>query len=158
MDDLPRAARRVVEAARGLGLEIVVRRHPAGTRTAGDAAAAIGCDVGAIVKSLVFAYDGGHVLVLASGANRVDTGKAARALGVTGVRRADADGARAASGFAIGGTPPFGHAHALPTVVDRDLLGHDELWAAAGTPDTVFALTPDALVRSTRGEVADVAE
>ncbi len=138
--------------------EVTVRRFPSGTRTAADAAAAVGCDVAQIVKSLVFSGDDEPVLVLTSGANRVDTTKVATALGAHRVVRADADLVRSATGFAIGGTPPFGHPSPLPTLVDPDLLGHDVVWAAAGTPDSVFALSPDVLVTRSGGRVTDVAE
>lgn len=133
-----------------------VHRYPAGTRTAADAAAAIGCDVAQIVKSLVFAADGEPVLVLTSGANRVDVERVADLLGATRVTKADADLVRSATGFAIGGTPPFGHPATLPTLVDRDLLAHEVVWAAAGTPDSVFPLSPDVVVRRSGGRVADV--
>ena len=139
-------------------LPIDVHRYPAGTRTAADAAAAIGCDVAQIVKSLVFMADGRAALVLTSGANRVDTDTVARLLGVDHVGKADADQVRAATGYAIGGTPPFGHPKPLPTLVDEDLLGHDVVWAAAGTPDSVFPLDPARLVDLTGGTVAEVAE
>lgn len=148
---------RVVEAARARGLELAVTRFPEGTRTAADAAAAIGCPVEAIVKSIVLASAEGHVLVLTSGGNRVDYGKVERALGVAEVHRADADGVRAATGFPIGGSAPFGHPGPLPILVDRDLLAFQEVWAAAGTPDTVFPIAPDALIEATGGTVADVA-
>lgn len=137
---------------------IEVRRFPEGTRTAADAAAAVGCDVAQIVKSLVFTADGEPVLVLTSGANRVDTAKVADELGVDHVGKADADLVRRATGFAIGGTPPFGHPSPLRTVVDRDLLAHDEVWAAAGSPDSVFPLAPRTLVERSGGTVTDVAE
>lgn len=137
--------------------EVEVRRYPAGTRTAADAAAAIGCDVAQIVKSLVFDADGEPVLVLTSGANRVDVDDVATHLGAGRVGKADADLVRDATGFAIGGTPPFGHPTPLTTLVDRDLLSHQLLWAAAGTPDSVFSLTPRTLVERSGGTVADIA-
>lgn len=136
---------------------VEIRRYPAGTRTAADAAAAIGCDVAQIVKSLVFAADGEPVLVLTSGANRVDVDRVAELLGAARVTKADADLVRSATGFAIGGTPPFGHPAPLPTLVDRDLLDHEIVWAAAGTPDSVFPLAPDVVVVRSGGTVADVA-
>ena len=139
-------------------LAIDVRRHPAGTRTAADAATAIGCDVAQIVKSLVFMADDRAALVLTSGANRVDTAAVARLLGADTVGKADADQVRAATGYAIGGTPPFGHTAPMPTLIDRDLLDHATVWAAAGTPDSVFPLDPQRLVTLTGGRVADVAE
>lgn len=149
---------RVVDAARAHGLEVEVRRFPEGTRTAQDAAAAIGCDVGAIVKSLVLAGDGSPLVVLTSGRNRLDFGKVATALGVSEVRRADAATARAATGYPIGGTPPLGHATSLPVLLDETLLDFEEVWAAAGTPDTVFAVRPDDLLAATGARPADVAE
>ncbi|CAN5767796.1 YbaK/EbsC family protein [soil metagenome] len=152
------STRRLVAAAAQRGVVAQVRRFPAGTRTAADAAAAIGCEVGAIVKSIVLTSGDGPLLVLTSGRNRVDYGKVAAALGVDGVDRADADLVRAATGYAIGGTAPFGHPEALPTLVDRDLLAYDEVWAAAGTPDTVFPLARRQLLDATGAEVTDVAE
>jgi prolyl-tRNA editing enzyme YbaK/EbsC (Cys-tRNA(Pro) deacylase) len=156
--DLHRNTRRVIEAARRAGLTVEVSRFPAGTRTADDAARAVGCTVDQIVKSIVLRSDDGHVLVLTSGRNRVDYDKVADALGVAGVGRADADGVRAATGFPIGGTAPWGHPAPLPVLCDRDLLAHELVWAAAGTPDTVFPVVPEELVRVARAEVADVAE
>jgi prolyl-tRNA editing enzyme YbaK/EbsC (Cys-tRNA(Pro) deacylase) len=125
------------------------REFPEGTRTAQDAAAAIGCTVGQIVKSLVFLRDGEPILVLCSGANTVD----ARRLGLD---KADANVVRRATGFAIGGVPPYGHPAPLETLVDEDLLAYDEIWAAAGTPRSVFPLTPAELVERTGGTVARV--
>lgn len=156
--DLKPASRRVVQAAAAHGLDIQVRRFPEGTRTADDAARAIGCEVGAIGKSIVLMSDQGPVLVLTSGANRVDYGKVESAAGLTGVRRATADEAREATGYAIGGTAPFGHPAALIVLADPDLLQHDPVWVAAGTPDTVFALTPAQLLAATGAPVVDVAE
>lgn len=157
MDDLKPASARVVAAAAERGLDIAISRFPEGTRTAADAAAAIGCEVGAIAKSIVLMGDDGPLLVLTSGVNRVDSDKAAAAAGASGVRRADADEVRAATGYAIGGTAPFGHPSELTILADRDLLAFDTVWAAAGTPDSVFPLTPDELVRATGATVADVA-
>ena len=128
------------------------REFPAGTRTAQDAAAAIGCEVGQIVKSLVFltrSHPPQPVLVLCSGANTVD----AERLGLT---KADADVVRRATGFAIGGVPPYGHPAPLETLVDADLMGYDEIWAAAGTPRSVFPLTPAQLVERSGGTIARV--
>lgn len=156
------AVERFRAAAATHGIDPDVRRFPAGTRTAADAAAAIGCPVAAIVKSLVFmaADETGSeraVLVLTSGANRVDTALAAGLLGAARVRRADADEVRASTGFAIGGTPPFGHATATAVLVDEDLLALGEVWAAAGAPDAVWSTTPDVLVEVTGGTVGAVA-
>jgi prolyl-tRNA editing enzyme YbaK/EbsC (Cys-tRNA(Pro) deacylase) len=148
---------RVTEAARRAGLEIGVERFPEGTRTAVDAARAVGCEVAQIVKSLVFVADQRPVLALVSGANRLDPMKLAAALEAREVRRASGDEARAATGYAIGGVPPFGHVAPLDVLVDRDLLGHDRLWAAAGLPDAVFAVTPEALIQASGGRIADLA-
>ena len=144
---------------RSAGVTIDVTRYPEGTRTAADAAAAIGCEVGAIVKSLVFVVDGvGPVLALTSGANRVDVGRLGAQFGAGGARSATPDEARAATGYAIGGTPPFGHAAPIPAVCDPALLAYAEVWAAAGTPDTVFPLTPARLVELSAAEVVDVTQ
>jgi prolyl-tRNA editing enzyme YbaK/EbsC (Cys-tRNA(Pro) deacylase) len=148
----------VADAARAAGLHIEIERFPQGTRTAADAARAVGSEVAQIVKSLVFMADGAPVVALVSGANRVDPGRLASAIGAGEVRRADGDEARAATGFAIGGVPPFGHATPIAVLVDCDLMAHDRLWAAAGLPDAVFAITPADLVRVSGGRVVDVAE
>jgi Cys-tRNA(Pro) deacylase len=150
--------RRVVEAAAAKGLSIEVRRFPAGTRTAADAARAVGCDVAQIVKSLVFIADDRPIVALVSGANRVDVERLAAAADAGGARRADGDEARAATGYAIGGVPPFGHAAGTTVLVDRDLERHDVVWAAAGLPDAVFRIRPADLVRASDGTVVDVAE
>lgn len=145
---------RFTTAARALRLDPEVRRFPEGTKTAGDAARAIGCDVGQIVKSLVFTADGVPLLALTSGGNRADTRRLAELTGAAEVRRATPEEARTATGFAVGGTPPFGHPRRLRTLCDRDLLAHEEIWAAAGTPDSVFALSPAELLRCTGAETA----
>ena len=149
---------RVADAARAAGLEVTIERFPEGTRTAADAARAVGCDVAQIVKSLVFVAGDRPVLALVSGRNRVDLDLLARAAGADAARRADGDEARAATGFAIGGVPPFGHARPVRVLVDRDLMAHERLWAAAGLPDAVFAIAPDDLLRASGGTVADLAE
>ena len=125
------------------------REFPEGTRTAQDAAAAIGCSVAQIVKSLVFLRDDAPVLVLCSGANTVDAGR-------LGLEKATAAVVREATGFAIGGVPPYGHPAPLTTLVDEDLLEFVEVWAAAGTPRSVFPLTPAQLVERSGGTVTDV--
>lgn len=154
---LPPAARRVQDALDAAGLDCRVVRYPAGTRTAADAARAIGCEVAQIVKSLVFRGErsGDGVLVLTGGANRVDP---QRLLPVLGERPGKADAAfvRAWTGYAIGGVPPVGHARPMRTLIDADLLDWPEVWAAAGTPDTVFALPPAALAPLTGGTVLRV--
>ena len=149
---------RVVAAARDAGLEITVERFPEGTRTAADAARAVGCEVAQIVKSLVFVSDEEPVIALVSGANRVDVVRLASALGSSGVRKADGDEARAATGYAIGGVPPFGHIGPVRMVVDTDLLRYEQLWAAAGLPDAVFPISPSDLVRVSGASVVELAE
>lgn len=149
---------RVIAAARASGLELEVTRFPEGTRTAADAARAIGCEVAQIVKSLVFVADGAPVVALVSGSNRVDESRLAAALAAGEVRKADGNEAREATGFPIGGVPPIGHVSPVTIVIDRDLLDHEQLWAAAGLPDAVFPLTPYDLVRVSGGTVADLAE
>jgi Cys-tRNA(Pro) deacylase len=147
----------VLVAARDLGLDVTIRSFPEGTRTAADAAAAIGVSLGQIVKSLAFAVDGRITMALMSGSNRLDEAALAAAAGGAHCERADADEVRAATGFPIGGVPPFGHATAIPVYVDRDLLAHDQVWAAAGTPNDNFAIAPTDLVRVTRATVAELA-
>ena len=155
---MSRAIERFEEAARERGLQLDVRRFPAGTKTAPDAARAVGCEVGQIVKSLVFMADGEALLALTSGANRADTAKLAALLGAAEVRRASADEAREATGFAIGGTPPFGFPRPVRVLMDRDLQGYDEVWAAAGTPDSVFRIVPSDLREAAGAEVVDLRE
>ena len=155
-DDLPRAAAAVVTAGRSHGLELDVREFPEGTRTAADAARAVGCHVDQIVKSLVFVADTDPVLVLTSGGHRVDVVKVGKERSAAIVRKADAEEVRAATGYAIGGTPPFGHARELAVLIDRDLTGFEVVWAAAGTPRHVFPIAPADLLRATGGQVADV--
>lgn len=147
---------RVVRAARALGLEIEPRRFPDGTKTAADAAAAIGVEIGQIVKSLIFAVDGEVVLAYVSGANQLDEAKLAAAAGGTTCTRVDADTVRAATGFPIGGVPPFGHTTHLRVFIDPDLLRYDEVWAAAGTWHDVFGIEPNKLVEAAEGVVVDL--
>ena len=131
---------------------------PDSTRTAAEAAAAIGCTVAQIAKSLVFrgTESGDPVLVIASGTNRVDPQRLAALLGEP-VEKPDADYVRERTGFVFGGVPPLGHSEPLRTFIDRDLLAFDDIWAAAGTPRAVFRLSPDDLVSMTGGEVAEIA-
>lgn len=151
-------ARRVVEAGRLLGVDVSPREFPDGTRTAADAALAIGVDLGQIVKSLVFAVDGEVVVALVSGDNLLDEKKLASAAGGDRSWREDAETVRDATGFPIGGVPPFGHRETMRVFVDEDLLTYDELWAAAGTPHVNFAITPADLVRASGGTVCDLAQ
>lgn len=155
--DLHRNSVRVIDAAARQGLTLAVRHFAQGTRTAQDAADAIGCTVGAIVKSLVLDSDAGPFMVLTSGDNRVSYAKVEAATGRTGVQRCDADTVRAATSYPVGGVAPFGHPEPLPTLIDRDLLSFNEVWAAAGTPHAVFPIAPDALVTATGAVPADVA-
>jgi len=157
MSTLSPSARRVQEALDALGMPGRVIEMDRTTRSASDAAAAVGCTVGQIVKSLVFkaAVSGRAVLALTSGANRVDEARLARALGEP-TAKADADFVRRASGFAIGGVPPIGHAEPMVVFVDEDLLVHATIWAAAGTPQAVFRLTPQELRTITNGRVIRV--
>ncbi len=152
------SSQRVVNAAASLGLTIEVRDFPEGTRTAEDAARAVGVSVGQIVKSLVFLADGNPIICLVSGANRVDTTRLASAIGATTIARADANVAREATGFGVGGTPPFGHPQPLPVYCDPDLLTYDEVWAAGGTPMSVFAVEPRALVKASDARIIDLKE
>jgi prolyl-tRNA editing enzyme YbaK/EbsC (Cys-tRNA(Pro) deacylase) len=152
------AIERFTESALVLGIEPRIQRFPEGTKTAADAARAIGCDVAQIVKSLVFMADGQPVIAFTSGANRVDASKLAAVAGASEARRASPEEARAATGFAVGGTPPFGHPTSLPAYVDPALLAFQEVWAAAGTPDSVFPLSPSELQRATGAETADFIE
>ena len=140
-----------------LGDKFEVLEFGAGTRTAADAAAAVGCEVAEIAKSLLFrARESGRpVLVVASGVNRVDENKIAALIGET-IARADADFVREKTGFAIGGVPPVGHLEPPLTLIDADLMAFGAIWAAAGTPNAVFALTPAELVELTGGRVAQV--
>ena len=157
MTDLPAAAVRVAEAARALGLAVEVREMPASTRTAEEAAAACGCAVAQIVKSLIFRGKTTKTpwLFLVSGANRVNEKRMVEVIGEP-VVRVSADDVRALTGYAIGGVPPLGHATRLETVMDEDLLAHDTIWAAAGTPFAVFSTTPKALAEAVSAKIARV--
>jgi prolyl-tRNA editing enzyme YbaK/EbsC (Cys-tRNA(Pro) deacylase) len=147
----------LAEAGR-LGLALEVREFPQGTHTAEDAARAIGCQVGQIVKSLVFVAGTEPFLALTSGGNRADLARLSDLLGRLPVRRATAEEARDATGYAIGGTPPFGHRRALRVLLDRDLLGFERIWAAAGTPNAVFPIAPQELIRASGAQEADLKE
>ncbi|MEV5428568.1 YbaK/EbsC family protein [Streptomyces sp. NPDC052701] len=143
----------------GLGhLHARIRRFPDATRTAAEAAAAIGCEPGRICKSLVFAADGVPVLVLVDGASRVDVELVRGELGAGKVTRADAGVVRETTGYAIGGVPPFGHRRRTRVLADRGLLDHDTVWAAAGTPYTVFPMAPAALITHAGATLVDVRE
>jgi prolyl-tRNA editing enzyme YbaK/EbsC (Cys-tRNA(Pro) deacylase) len=137
------------------GIGVSIKQFPAGTRTAVDAARAVGCDVGQIVKSLVFIAGGRPVVALVSGANRLDERRLGAAAGEP-VEKAGADVARSATGYAIGGVPPFGHTTDVPVFMDRDLLQHPVVWAAAGRPDSVFEIEPERLRELGQATVADL--
>ena len=155
---LHRNAQRVVDfASSSFGVSLDVHEFPDGTRTAEDAARAIGVAVGQIVKSLVFLADGAPVVALVSGANQLDEAKLAAAAGASTTGRASAEQVREATGYPVGGVPPFGHATSMATFVDEDLLSFDVVWAAAGTPHLNFSITPVELVRLSGGTVADLA-
>ena len=156
MSDVHPNTLRVITAAREAGLEITTRRFPEGTKTAADAAAAIGVVVGQIVKSLVFGVDNEIVMALVSGSNQLDEKKLAAAAGGAKCSRVDADAVRAATGYPIGGVPPFGHSTQLRVFVDPDLLQYDEVWAAAGTWNDNFGAAPADIVRVASGVVTDL--
>ncbi|WP_043264699.1 YbaK/EbsC family protein [Streptomyces sp. CT34] len=153
-----RAHPRFAQALADLGLTVDVRQFPEATRTAAEAAAAIGCDLAQIVKSLIFAADGEPVLVLMDGASRVDLERVRAELGAKEVGRADAATVRETTGYAIGGVPPFGHRTPTRVLADRGILEHGTVWAAAGTPHTVFPLDPPSLIAYAQGSVVDVRE
>ena len=146
---------RVRAALEALSLECEVLTLPDSTRTAAEAAAAVGCSVGEIAKSLVFRAGERAVVAILSGDHRLDTGKLAAALGEA-VSRADADFVRAATGFAIGGVPPLGHATRVPVYMDADLFRFGRIWAAAGSPFSVFAIEPARLRDAGGATVADL--
>jgi prolyl-tRNA editing enzyme YbaK/EbsC (Cys-tRNA(Pro) deacylase) len=152
-----RSLQRVQDALARCGAVVEIERFPSSARTAADAARAAGCEVGQIAKSLVFrgAVSDEPVLIVASGANRVDPVKAGEAVGEP-LAMADAGFVRERTGFAIGGVPPVGHHASLRIFLDRDLFAFERIWAAAGTPDAVFGLSPEQLRAVTGGTVIDV--
>jgi Cys-tRNA(Pro) deacylase len=152
------SAQKVADAALELGLAIEIVEFEQTTRSAQEAAEAIGTTLAQIVKSLCFAVAGQPVMALMSGANQLDERKLAELLGVgrKQVQRANADDVKAATGFSIGGVPPFGHLTPLPIFVDANLLQYEEVWAAGGTPFAVFAIGPEALVRVCGGTAVDL--
>lgn len=151
----PPSVRRVTEALANLGIAAEIVEFAQSTRTAEEAAQAIGTTVERIVKSLVFMAGDEMLLVLTSGGNRVDTERLGKAIGAH-IRRADAAAVRQATGFAIGGVPPVGHTSTLPVVLDRDLLQYELVFAAAGTPHAIFPITPADLCRITAARILDV--
>lgn len=157
-DGLSASAARVQAALEASGVAFEVKEFDVPTRTAKEAAAAIGCTVAQIAKSIIFRTQGSGrpVVVVASGVNRIDEAKVATALGES-LGKADADFVRDRTGYVIGGVPPLGHAEAIETFIDADLLSLGDIWAAAGTPCAVFRLTVDQLVEITGGRVIAVA-
>jgi prolyl-tRNA editing enzyme YbaK/EbsC (Cys-tRNA(Pro) deacylase) len=157
MGELSASAQKVQEALASRGLDCKVREMPGTTRTAQEAATAIGCRVAQIAKSLIFKtrQTNRSILVIASGPNRVNENRLAEVIGEP-LDKADPDFVRDCTGFAIGGVPPVGHAQPVRTYIDKDLLDHDQIWAAAGTPHAVFPLTPADLIRITGGECITV--
>ena len=151
-------AKKVANAAQTQGLKITIKEFESSTRTAQDAANSVGCTVGQIVKSLLFVVNGQPTMALVSGDNQLDEKKLAVLCGAgrKKVKRGNADIAREATGFTIGGIPPFGHTSQLPTYIDQDLFQFDVIWAAAGTPNAVFAITPDELARVSGGISANL--
>ena len=157
-EPLPPASERVIAAGTALGIIVEPRMFPEGTKTSQDAAAAIGCAVSEIVKSLVFMVDDTPVVALLRGDQRLDPERLSAAVGGTVARRATLDEAREATGFAPGGTPPFGHAQPITVLADEGLKQHVAFWAAAGTPTTVFPLGLDDLIRASGARWVAVAE
>ena len=156
-ESLSASARKVQQALQVLGLDLQVIELPGSTRTALEAAQAVGCQVGQIVKSLVFKARRSQrpILVVASGSNRVDERRIEALIGEP-LGKADADFVRQQTGFVIGGVPPVGHTQRLETFIDEDLMQYAEIWAAAGTPHAVFRLTPADLVKMTGGQVTAI--
>ncbi len=148
---------RVIDAGGALGVEVCPLTFSGETRTAVDAAREIGCELGQIVKSLLFLGDGEPLLFLVAGTNRLNAGRAASAAGVRAVHQADPQVAKLTTGYSIGATPPFGHAQGLRTFMDEDLLRYREVWAAAGRPDSVFPIDPHVLAAVTGAEVCPLA-
>jgi prolyl-tRNA editing enzyme YbaK/EbsC (Cys-tRNA(Pro) deacylase) len=152
-----RSMDRVMQAARQAGLDITILEMPQSTRTAEEAAAACGCNVGQIVKSLIFRRGDNNrpVLLLVAGSNRVDLDKAAARIG-TGLLRADAGYVREETGFAIGGVAPIGAITPVTTFMDEDLLAHDTVWAAAGKSNSVFEIEPQVLLTAADAQIITV--
>jgi prolyl-tRNA editing enzyme YbaK/EbsC (Cys-tRNA(Pro) deacylase) len=162
-EGLPPRSRIVHDALVGAGIEPAITVLPSSARTAAEAAAALGCEVGAIANSLVFMTvddDGSRhpLLVMTSGRHRVDTAALARRIGCSGISRARPEEVRAATGQVIGGVAPIGHPDPLPTIIDRTLAEHDQLWAAGGTPHTIFPLSYSELVAITGGREEQVGD
>lgn len=157
MSTLSPSAQKIQEQIRSLGFDYTVIEHVESTRTAQEAAERAGCELGQIVKSLIFKgkESGKPILVLTSGANRVDEQRISEYAGEA-ISRADADFVRAVTGFAIGGVPPIGHSQKLETYLDEDFLHYETVWAAAGTPNAIFELKTSDLQKMTNGKVVKV--
>jgi Cys-tRNA(Pro) deacylase len=157
MDQLSASAQKIQNLLNSLGFDYNVNEHAESTRTAQEAADRAGCQLGQIVKSLIFRgkTSGKPVLVLTSGANRVDEKRISGYAGES-ISRADADFVRAVTGFAIGGVPPIGHAQKMETYLDEDFLQHETIWAAAGTPNAIFELRTEDLQKMTDGKIVQV--
>ncbi|MCH1512742.1 MAG: YbaK/EbsC family protein [Acidimicrobiales bacterium] len=149
---------RFKKAAQDSQVDVSIQRFPEGTRTAQAAASAVGCDISQIVKSLVFFGNDEPFLVLASGKNRVNEALVAELMNIEKLAMASPDQAREATGFAIGGTPPFGHVKTIQTIMDSELLNYEIVWAAAGTPDTCFPIKPGKLKEVTSALVAPIVQ
>lgn len=145
-------------ASEEYGFTVDVHEFPEGTKTAADAAAAIGCDVAQIASSLAFVVNGTLVIVVTSGANRVSETKLSAIFGADEVRMAEADEIRQTLGWSIGGVPPFCHDTDVPVLFDETLQEYETVWAAAGTPSAVFPIAPDELIRHADAESVDIAE
>lgn len=154
----PEATQRVIAAAIERGLEVDIHQFPDGTKTSTDAAAAVGCELSAIAKSLVFMVGEQPVVAILPGDRRLDPAKLSDVVGTGEARRATLDEARAATGFAAGGTPAFGYSKSLPVFLDVGLERHEEVWSAAGTPTTVYPILLTDLIRASGAEVVDIAE
>ena len=152
-----RAAAFERQAKQQFDIEVDVHEFPEGTKTAADAAAVVGCDLAQIASALVFVADT-PVVVVTSGANRVDTGKLATLRGVDDARMANPDEVAEALGWSIGGVPPFCHDTEVPVYLDETLTDHETVWAAAGTPEAVFPIHPDDIVEHADAEIVEIAE
>jgi len=152
---LPDASQKVQNYLDQFGLNLNVREFPDSTRTAQEAADAVGCELGQIVKSLVFRSGENPLLFLVSGKNQLNVKKVSRELGIP-IEKADAQFVRDATGYAIGGVPPVAHANPMHVYIDQDLMGYQEVWAAAGTPHAVFRISSSDLPRITSGRIITV--
>jgi prolyl-tRNA editing enzyme YbaK/EbsC (Cys-tRNA(Pro) deacylase) len=155
---VPDATARFLQSAAAAGLDVAIHQFPAGTKTSADAAAAVGCELSAIAKSIVFMADGKPVVAILPGDRRLDVDKLGVVLGAAAVRRASLNEARQATGFSAGGTPAFGYPNPLPVYVDVSLTRHEEVWSAAGTPTTVYPVPLTELIRAAGAQLADLTE